>query len=133
MYLSSSIINSTHAHNLDGYIFLGCNISTVRFNRRSKLNRIIRIEQMLHSIGSNVKFRKMRNNLKILESKAFGSRYIRIGSPENLDRMIEIRRYSKEMDDTILGYKKGMKIYERRIEKLNKEKKILQKELFANK
>ena len=67
---------------------------------------------MLHSIGSNVKFRKMRNNLKILESKAFGSRYIRIGSPENLDRMIELRRYSKEMYDLIQGYKDGLEKYE---------------------
>ena len=82
---------------------------------------------MLHSIDSNVKFRKMRNNLKILESKVFGSRYIRIGSPENLDRMIELRRYSEEMDDVIQRYKKGLEIYEDRIEILNLEKKLLQK------
>jgi hypothetical protein len=90
----------------------------------------MRIEQILHSIDSNVKFRKMRNNLNILESKAFGSRYIRIGNPENLDRMIELRRSSKEMDGAIQGYKKGLEKYENRIEKLNVEKKQLQKELF---
>ena len=59
----------------------------------------MRIEQMLHSIDSNVKFRKMRNNLNILESKAFGSRYIRIGSPENLERMIERARQGARQND----------------------------------
>jgi hypothetical protein len=85
---------------------------------------------MLHSIDSNVKFRKMRNNLNILESNRFGSRYIRIGSPENLDRMIELRRNSKEIYDLIQGYKAGLQKYENRIEKLYLEKKQLQKELF---
>ena len=90
----------------------------------------MRIELILQSIESNLKFRKMRNNLNILESKAFGSRYIRIGSPKNLERMIELRRYSEEMDDVIQGYKEGLEVYENRIEKLNREKTMLQKELF---
>ena len=93
----------------------------------------MRIEQILHSIYSNEKFRKMRNNLNILESKAFRSRYIKIGSPKNLERMIEIRRHTKEMDYVIQGYKEGLEVYEIRIENLNREKKKLQKELFPNK
>ena len=90
----------------------------------------MKIDLILQSIESNFKFRKMRNNLKILESKAFGSRYIRIGSPDNLERMIELRRYSEEMEDVILGYKEGLKVYENRIINLNREKRLLQKELF---
>jgi hypothetical protein len=91
------------------------------------------IEQKLHSIESDLKYKEMQSNLKMLESKAFGSRLIRIGSPENLDKMIEFRRYSGKMDDVILEYKKGLEIYEKRIEILNMEKKMLQKELFPNK
>jgi hypothetical protein len=90
----------------------------------------MRIEQILKSIDSNVKYRKMRNNLNILENNRFGSRYIRIGSPENLERMIELRRYSEEWDDLIQGYKNGLEKYEDRLEKLNLEKKQLQKDLF---
>jgi hypothetical protein len=74
----------------------------------------------------------MRNNLNILENNSYGSRHIRIGRPENLDRMIELRRYSKEMNDLIKGYKAGLEKYENRIEKLNREKKQLKKELFPN-
>jgi hypothetical protein len=90
----------------------------------------MKIELILQSIESNIKFRKMRNNLNILESKAFGSRYIRIGSPENLERMIELRRYSEEMHDVIQGYKEGLEVYENKIEILNREKRLLRKELF---
>ena len=115
---------------LDGYISNGCHYIIVTFTRRSRLMRIMEIDQNLHTIESNVMFRKMRNNLNILETKTFGSRYIKIGSPENLENMIELRRYSKEMDEVILGYKKGLEKYEDRIGKLHSEKKQLQNELF---
>jgi hypothetical protein len=88
------------------------------------------IEQKVHSIKSNIKYKELQNNLKILETNVFGSRHIRIGSPENLEKMLELRRYSEEMDDVILRYKKGLDIYGDRIETLNLEKKLLQKELF---
>jgi hypothetical protein len=88
------------------------------------------IEQKVHGIKSNMKYKELQNNLKILETNLVGSHYIRIGSPENPERMIELRRYSEEMDDVIQRYKKGLEIYEDRIEILNLEKKLLQKELF---
>ena len=91
------------------------------------------IEQKLHSVEFDVKYNEMQNNLKILESNSFGNRHIRIASPENLDKMVEFRRHSQEMDDVIRGYKKGLEIYEDRIKILNLEKKILQKEMFPMK
>ncbi|MFC1803810.1 hypothetical protein ACFL0D_07580 [Thermoproteota archaeon] len=100
------------------------------FTRRSTLMRIMAIEQKVHGINSDIKYKELQNNLKILETNVFGSRHIRIGNPENLERMIELRRYSEEMDDVIQRYKKGLEIYEDRIEILNMEKKLLQKELF---
>jgi hypothetical protein len=92
--------------------------------------QIMAIEQKLSRIKSNIKYKVLQNNLKILETKVFGSRHIRIGNPENLEKMIELRRYSEEMDDVILRYKKVLKRYEDRIESLTLEKKLLQKELF---
>jgi hypothetical protein len=91
------------------------------------------IEQKLHSIEFDSKYNEIQNNLKILESNNFRSRHIRIASPENPDKMIELRRHSQEMDDAIRGYKKGLEIYEDRIKILNQEKKILQKEMFPMK
>jgi hypothetical protein len=92
--------------------------------------RIMEIEQRLHSIESDPKFREMRGNLKILETNVVGSRHIRIGSPENLERMIELRRHSDEMNNVIQRYRKGLEKYENKIEKLNMEKNQLRKELF---
>ena len=88
------------------------------------------IEQRLHGIESDPKFREMRSNLNLLETNIIGSRHIKIGSPENLNRMIELRRSSVEMDEVIKLYKDGLEKYSNRIEELNKEKKRLQEELF---
>jgi hypothetical protein len=72
----------------------------------------------------------MQSNLKILETSLVGSRHIRIGSPENLNKMIELRRNSVEMDEVIKRYKVEIEKFSYRIEELNIEKKRLQKELF---
>lgn len=91
------------------------------------------IEKRLFSIESNSKFRKMQNNLKILETNVVGSRHIRIGSPENLEKMIELRRHSDKMNDIIQEYKEGLEKYENLIGELNREKEQLQRELFPMK
>ncbi|MFC1803560.1 hypothetical protein ACFL0D_06280 [Thermoproteota archaeon] len=99
-------------------------------SRRSRLMRIMEIEQRLHNIESDPRFREMQGNLKTLETNVVGSRHIRIGSPENLKKMIELRRHSEEMDNVIQRYKESLEKYENRKEKLFHEKNQLQKELF---
>jgi hypothetical protein len=88
------------------------------------------IEQRLHRIESDSKFRKMQNNLKLLQTNVVGSRHIRISNPNNLDKIIELRRHSEEMNNVIQGYKDGLEKYENIIDKLIREKEQLQKELF---
>jgi hypothetical protein len=88
------------------------------------------IEKKLHTIENDPKYREMVDNLKILETNAIGSRHVRIGTPENLDNVIELRRNSKEMDDLIKRYRENVDKYQSRIDKLNKEKQQLQRELF---
>ena len=92
--------------------------------------RIMEIEKKLHSLENDPKFREMQNNLKTLESSVIGSRHVRIGTPENLDQIVELRRNSEEMDDLIKRYRDNVEKYQTRIDQLNKEKKQLQKELF---
>jgi uncharacterized protein YeeX (DUF496 family) len=88
------------------------------------------IEKKLHSLENDPKFREMQDNLKTLESNVIGSRHVRIGTPENLDQMVELRRNSEEMTDLIKRYKDGVEKYQTRIDQLSKEKRELQKELF---
>lgn len=92
--------------------------------------RIMEIEKKIHSIENDPKFREMQDNLKTLESNVVGSRHVRIGTPENLDSMIELRRNSVEMSDLIKRYKDGLEKYETRRDLLSREKQQLQKELF---
>ena len=90
------------------------------------------IEKRVHSLENDPKYREMLDNLKTLETNAIGSRHVRIGTPENLDNMIELRRNSQEMDDLIKRYKENVDKYQIRIDKLNREKKQLQRELFPS-
>ena len=92
--------------------------------------RIMEIEKRLHNLESDPKYREMQSNLKILEGNVIGSRHVRIGTPENLESMVELRRNSKEMEDLIQRYKNNLEKYQTRIDSLNKEKNQLQKELF---
>ncbi|MGW8181462.1 MAG: DUF496 family protein [bacterium] len=92
--------------------------------------RIMEIEKKLHSLENDPKFREMQDNLKTLQSNVIGSRHVRIGTPENLDQMVELRRNSDEMTDLIQRYKDGVDKYQIRIDQLSKEKRELQKELF---
>jgi len=90
------------------------------------------IEKRVHSLENDPTFREMLDNLKTLETNAIGSRHVRIGTPENLNNMIELRRNSQEMDDLIKRYKENVDKYQIRIDKLNREKKQLQRELFPS-
>ena len=63
------------------------------------------IEKKIHTIENDPKYREMKTNLKTLETNPVGSRHVRIGTPENLKSMVELRRNSVEMDDLINRYR----------------------------
>lgn len=90
------------------------------------------IEKRLHSLENDPKYMELQQNLKVLESGTIGSRHVRIGTPENLDSMIELRRNSDEMEDLVQRYRDTLAKYQNRIDHLNKEKQQLQKELFPS-
>jgi len=90
------------------------------------------IERRVHNIENDPKYRAMKQNLKTLETNPIGSRHVRIGKPENLSSMVELRRNSVEMEDLIERYKENVGKYQVIIDKLNHEKKMLQKELFPS-
>lgn len=92
--------------------------------------RIMEIDRELQRLENDSKYRDLRKNLKTLESSAVGSRQVRIGTPENLDRKIELRRNSPEMEDLIKRYREQLQEYQEKIDKLYHEKKALEKELF---
>ena len=92
--------------------------------------RIMEIEKRLHGLENDPKYMELQKNLKTLESDNIGSRHVRIGTPENLDRMIELRRNSQEMEDLVKRYKETLSKYQNKIDKLTIEKQQLERELF---
>lgn len=88
------------------------------------------IEKRLHGLENDPKYMELKKNLKTLESGTIGSRHVRIGTPENLDNMVELRRNSDEMEDLIERYRVNLAKYQNRIDQLNKEKQQLERELF---
>jgi len=88
------------------------------------------IEKKVQRIENDPKYREMKQNLKTLETNPVGSRHVRIGTPENLDNMVELRRNSVEMEDLIKRYRVNVSKYQIRIDRLNQEKLQLRKELF---
>jgi len=115
-----------------GYISVEHVYCIVSSTRRSSLMRIMEIEKRLHSLENDPKYMELQKNLKTLESGTIGSRHVRIGTPENLDRMVELRRNSEEMEDLIQRYRESLAKYQNRIEQLKNEKQQLQKELFPS-
>ncbi|MCW4048808.1 MAG: hypothetical protein NWE89_03640 [Candidatus Bathyarchaeota archaeon] len=72
----------------------------------------------------------MKKNLNILQSTSTGSRQVSIGSPEDMNTVIEVRRNSEGMKDVISRYKVKLEKYSTRIDKLSEEKRKLEKQLF---
>jgi hypothetical protein len=98
--------------------------------RRVLLLQLLDIEKSISDIELNTTFRKMKRNLKNLESFSGGSRKVRIDSPEDMDETIEFRSNSDDMRITISKYKENLEKYINKLDNLYREKSDLKKQLF---
>jgi hypothetical protein len=98
-------------------------------SRRIILGQIMRIEKKIQKINKSYNFKKINENIKILESKR-GSRSIQVNSPENYDSTIELRRNSERAQEIAENYKDQRRKYMDRLESLEVERARLKKELF---
>lgn len=94
------------------------------------LNRIIQIEQEIRRINVDKEYRQILSNMEILEDLATGSRDIDIGSPDDMDRIITVRRRSEEAREVVKSYEHKLEKYSSRILTLRREKAGLEKQLF---
>ncbi len=98
--------------------------------RNTPLIRILKIEEAIKDIEFDPNFRKMKNNLQSLETASRRGREISVGSPEDMGRIIELRRNSVEIGETIATYKEKLEGYTSRLDLLKKERVELQRQLF---
>jgi hypothetical protein len=98
--------------------------------RKSTLKRIIQIENEIKLIRNNKRYSDLRKNLNLLENDHSGGMVIRVGSPDNLDEMLVVRKNSDLIKNVISQYKTKIDEYTLKIHTLNKEKFKLKKQLF---
>ncbi len=99
-------------------------------SRRTNLNRIMQIEKEIRTINTDKEYRQILRNMKIMDDSSFGRRNVDVGSPDDMDRVITVRRRSEEAKDVIKSYKLRLKKFSSRINELRSEKASLEKQLF---
>lgn len=100
-------------------------------SRKSTLIKIMEIDDEINRIKSDSTYRRVRRNLRILKEARTGGRLIRVRSPDDIDRFIDVRRNSEEMKEVLSKYEDMVEDYTQRVRNLVKEKAQLEKNLFA--
>jgi hypothetical protein len=99
--------------------------------RRTILNRIIQIEAEVKVIRSDIDYRRIKRNLDILDTPSFGSRNISVRSPDDMSKTITVRKKSAQQKEIKDAYTTRLREYTTRLDKLFREKKSLEKQLFV--
>jgi hypothetical protein len=100
-------------------------------SRKSTLIKIMEIDDEISRIKSDSTFRRARRNLRILREARTGGRLIRVRSPDDIERFMEVRRNSEEMKEVVSKFEDMVEEYTQRVRSLAEEKAELEKTLFA--
>jgi hypothetical protein len=100
-------------------------------SRKSTLIKIMEIDDEINRIKSDSTYRRVKRNLRILKEARTGGRLLRVRSPDDIDRFIEVRKNSEEMKEVLSKYEDMVEDYTKRVRNLAKEKAELEKILFA--
>lgn len=98
--------------------------------RRTKLNRIMQIEKEIKTINTNGEYLQILRNMKIMDDSSFSRRNVDVGSPDDMDRVITVRRRSEEAKGVVKSYELRLQKFSSRINELRSEKASLEKQLF---
>jgi len=90
----------------------------------------LRIESQIKTMRKDLTYRKIKRNLRYLEMRRFGRSTLKVASPDDLEKTLEIRSNSPEKRKITLRYKERKKDFEAQLEDLRVEKTRLQEQLF---
>ena len=91
---------------------------------------MLEIEENIKDIEFDSKFRRIKGNLKLLEAASSGRAIVSVGYPDDMERVVEFRKNSKDIGELIEGYKAKLEEYSLKLEHLNSEKSTIRKQLF---
>ena len=97
--------------------------------RTPTLLRIMQIDDKIKSINKDKKYKTIKQNIQALKIYNTSS-IIRVNPPENLNRIVKLRRDSKTAKKYLEKYEKMILEYDTQINKLSTEREILQSKLF---
>ncbi|MGD2201550.1 MAG: hypothetical protein PVJ38_07965 [Candidatus Bathyarchaeota archaeon] len=98
---------------------------------KSPLERVLKIDDEVIKLKNDPTYRKIRKNLKKLEQRNFGLRTLSIPAPHDLNKTIEIQKYSDEMDAVKEKYRDRLFEFESKLDSLYQEKRDLKKKIFG--
>ncbi len=98
-------------------------------SRRSSLSRIMEIEKEIQKIKKSKDFKKINENISILESNS-GSRSIRVDSPDDNEKIL-LRKNTDEAKKVTRDYQDKRQIFIDKLEELERERTMLKRELFG--
>jgi predicted nucleic acid-binding Zn-ribbon protein len=99
-------------------------------SRRTNLNRIMQIEKEIKNISTDKEYQQLLRNMKIMDPMTVGSRNVAVGSPDDMDKIITVRRRSQEAKEVAESYELKLQKFSSRIQELRNEKVSLEKQLF---
>jgi hypothetical protein len=107
----------------------------VLLDRKAILNEILTIEEKIKTISRDPTYMKINKNLNRLQKKRYGYEarsMVSVASPDNLEKILNIKYKSQEMKETILRYRKRQNEFNIQIDNLYNKKVKLQEQLFKN-
>ena len=108
-------------------------LEIVMADRRSILQEILENDAHINTMRRDPVYARIKNNLDKLEKRRFGSVTVNIPSPDDPEKIVEVRCNSPEMREIILKYKEMRAEFDDQIGELLIRKTSLQEQLFKNK
>jgi hypothetical protein len=101
-------------------------------NRRSILQEILDIDAQLNRVRRDPAYVMIKRNLGKLEKRRFGSVTVNVPTPDDLEKMVEIRVNSSEMREITSKYREMRAEFEVQISEILIRRASLQRELFKD-
>ena len=99
-------------------------------DRKSLFTEILKIESQIKRMRKDPVYAKIKYNLDKLEKSRFRSATVNVSSPDDPEKVLEVRQNSPEMREIISKYKEMRAKLDDQIGELHARKARLQKQLF---
>ena len=100
--------------------------------RNNYLLRVLEIESKIKDIEHGEEYLRVKREIKVLENARTSSGKIIVSSPEDVSKLIELRKNSVDVKEYLNTYRGKMRSISDRIDSLNIEKSNLKKELLSS-